>query len=58
MSILFPPIPIRTMEIRNRFVHSSTYEVMADERGEVTCARKDRQGMTLYPVRVNSHFVA
>lgn len=36
MSILFSPITIRTIEIQNRFVHSATYEAMADEEGEVT----------------------
>ena len=36
MSLLFSPIRIGTMEIKNRFVHSATYECMALETGEVT----------------------
>ncbi len=36
MSILFTPQTIGKMEIQNRFVHSATYECMADHNGEVT----------------------
>jgi 2,4-dienoyl-CoA reductase-like NADH-dependent reductase (Old Yellow Enzyme family) len=36
MSLLFTPFQIRAMEVKNRFVHSATYECMADETGEVT----------------------
>ena len=36
MSLLFTPIQIKTMEVNNRFVHSATYECMANETGEVT----------------------
>lgn len=36
MSILFTPQKIGPMEIKNRFVHSATYECMADENGKVT----------------------
>ena len=36
MSILFTPQKIGQMEIKNRFVHSATYECMANEVGEVT----------------------
>lgn len=36
MSKLFEPSKIGKMELKNRFVHSATYEVMAKESGEVT----------------------
>ena len=36
MSILFTPINIGDVQIKNRFVHSATYEVMALESGEVS----------------------
>ena len=36
MSILFTPKKIGKMEIKNRFVHSATYECMASDSGEVT----------------------
>ena len=36
MSVLFTPKKIGKMEIKNRFVHSATYECMADHNGEVT----------------------
>lgn len=36
MSILFTPQKIGKMEIKNRFVHSATYECMANDTGEVT----------------------
>ena len=36
MSILFTPKKMGKMEIKNRFVHSATYECMADPNGGVT----------------------
>ena len=36
MSVLFTPKRIGKMEIKNRFVHSATYECMANDSGEVT----------------------
>jgi len=36
MSVLFNPKTIRNSEIKNRFVHSATYECMADDEGAVT----------------------
>ena len=36
MSILFTPINLGDVQIKNRFIHSATYEVMASETGEVT----------------------
>lgn len=33
---LFEPIEINGMELKNRFVRSSTYEAMATEDGKVT----------------------
>lgn len=36
MSILFTPIDLGNVQIKNRFIHSATYEVMASERGEVS----------------------
>ncbi len=36
MSILFTPLRIGNLEIKNRFVHAGTYECMADENGYVT----------------------
>jgi len=36
MSILFTPINIGDVQIKNRFIHSATYEVMSLETGEVT----------------------
>ena len=38
MSELFTPQKIGTMEIRNRFVHSATYECMATDDGHMTDA--------------------
>ena len=38
MSVLFTPQKIGIMEIRNRFVHSATYECMAADDGQVTDA--------------------
>ena len=36
MSTLFTSKTIGNIEIKNRFVHSATYECMADDNGEVT----------------------
>jgi 2,4-dienoyl-CoA reductase-like NADH-dependent reductase (Old Yellow Enzyme family) len=36
MSILFTPINIGNVQIKNRFIHSATYEVMSLETGEVS----------------------
>jgi len=36
MSIAFTPMKLGDMEVKNRFVHSATYECMARETGEVT----------------------
>jgi 2,4-dienoyl-CoA reductase-like NADH-dependent reductase (Old Yellow Enzyme family) len=36
MAILFTPLKLGDLEIKNRFVHSGTYECMADENGFVT----------------------
>jgi len=36
MSIAFTPMKLGDMEVENRFVHSATYECMAQETGEVT----------------------
>ena len=36
MSILFTPMNIGKMEVKNRFVHSATYQGMAPETGEIT----------------------
>jgi len=36
MSILFTPIDLGDVQIKNRFIHSATYEVMALETGEVS----------------------
>ena len=36
MSFLFTPQKIGNLEIKNRFVHSATYECMALENGEVS----------------------
>lgn len=36
MSVLFTPLEIGGLEIKNRFVHAGTYECMADEDGRVT----------------------
>jgi 2,4-dienoyl-CoA reductase-like NADH-dependent reductase (Old Yellow Enzyme family) len=36
MSILFEPLALANVPIRNRFVHSATYEGLAAEGGEVT----------------------
>lgn len=38
MSVLFTPARLGPLEIRNRFVHSATYEAMASAAGEVTDA--------------------
>ncbi len=35
-SILFAPIDFGNVQIKNRFIHSATHEVMASETGEVT----------------------
>lgn len=44
MSILFEPAKIGNLEIENRFVHSATYEGMAEESGEVTDCIVKRYG--------------
>lgn len=36
MSILFTPINLGNVQIKNRFIHSATYEVMASETGKVS----------------------
>jgi len=36
VSVLFTPIDLGNVQIKNRFIHSGTYEVMASETGEVT----------------------
>jgi 2,4-dienoyl-CoA reductase-like NADH-dependent reductase (Old Yellow Enzyme family) len=36
MSLLFEPYRIGQIEVKNRFVHSATYECMAGTDGEVT----------------------
>lgn len=36
MSLLFSPGVIGRVEVKNRLVHSATYEAMAGERGEIT----------------------
>jgi len=36
MSVLFMPLDLAKVQIKNRFIHSATYEVMASETGEVT----------------------
>ena len=36
MSILFEPVKIKGMEIRNRFVRSATYDGCADKHGYVS----------------------
>ena len=36
MSILFTPIDLGDVHIKNRFIHSATYEVMALETGEIS----------------------
>jgi 2,4-dienoyl-CoA reductase-like NADH-dependent reductase (Old Yellow Enzyme family) len=36
MSILFKPLKLKDVEIRNRFIHSATYEAMSLETGEVS----------------------
>jgi len=36
MSILFKPFKVRNVKIKNRYIHSATYEAMATEDGEVT----------------------
>jgi len=42
MSVLFDPIRIGGLELRNRFVHAGTYECMADEDGRITQQQLDR----------------
>lgn len=42
MSIVFQPVHIGPMELKNRFVHSATHEVMATEDGKVTDALINR----------------
>jgi 2,4-dienoyl-CoA reductase-like NADH-dependent reductase (Old Yellow Enzyme family) len=39
MSILFEPMKIKNMELRNRFVRSATYDKFSDEKGHVTDKR-------------------
>jgi 2,4-dienoyl-CoA reductase-like NADH-dependent reductase (Old Yellow Enzyme family) len=36
MSILFEPMALGNVQVKNRFVHSATVEGIATERGEVT----------------------
>ena len=36
MSILFSSVKLGNLDLRNRFVHSATYECMAGQTGEVT----------------------
>ena len=36
MSILFTPMKIGKMEVKNRFIRSATWERLATEKGEVT----------------------
>ncbi|MBW2540218.1 MAG: NADH:flavin oxidoreductase, partial [Deltaproteobacteria bacterium] len=36
MSMMFQPVNIGKMEIKNRFVHSATHEAMADPDGRIT----------------------
>jgi len=36
MTILFEPVKIKSMELRNRFVRSATYDGCADRTGNVT----------------------
>jgi len=36
MSVVFEPHKIGKLEVKNRFVHSATYECMAEETGKVT----------------------
>jgi len=36
MSVLFTPIEIGNVQIKNRFVNSATEDAMANEKGEVT----------------------
>ena len=36
MSILFEPMVIKGMELKNRFVRSATYDGYADHTGQVT----------------------
>ena len=45
MSILFEPMVIKRMELKNRFVRSATYDGYADHRGRVT----DKQIQFLSP---------
>jgi 2,4-dienoyl-CoA reductase-like NADH-dependent reductase (Old Yellow Enzyme family) len=35
-SILFQPVTLKNMELRNRFVRSATYDQCADRKGHVT----------------------
>lgn len=42
MSVLFTPLKIGNLEIKNRFVHAGTYECMADKNGFVTDALLNR----------------
>ena len=44
MSILFTPVRVGKIEAKNRFVHSATYECMADDAGKVTDALVKRYG--------------
>ncbi len=36
MSVLFEPVMVGNVLVKNRFTHSATYEAMADQSGEVT----------------------
>ncbi|MCF8128192.1 MAG: NADH:flavin oxidoreductase [Deltaproteobacteria bacterium] len=36
MSVLFEPMPLKGIELKNRFVRSATYDGYADQRGHVT----------------------
>jgi len=36
MSLIFTPHKIGKLEVKNRFVHSATFECMAAETGQVT----------------------
>ena len=42
MSVMFTPFNIGSLEIKNRFIHSGTYESMADKDGFVTDQLVDR----------------
>src|SRR6056297_3306743 len=42
MSIMFQPVYIGPMGLKNRFVHSATHEVMATDDGKITDALMNR----------------